>query len=103
MVLYSRCFRFILVKLGDLLVLYKKLTHVQSRIVIGTRQTLKALKNSEVNEVFIANDADHQLIQPVITQAAELGIPCHHVDSMKKLGTASGIEVGTSVVSVKKE
>ena len=83
--------------------LYEKLTHVQSRIVIGTRQTLKALKNSDVNEVYIANDADHQLTEPVITQAAELGIPCHHVDSMKKLGTASGIEVGTSVVAVKND
>lgn len=80
---------------------YDKLTQVQSRIIIGTKQTLKAMRNNEVIEVYIATDADQQLTGQVVVLAEELNIPCHRVDSMKKLGTACGIEVGTSTVAVK--
>lgn len=82
---------------------YEKLTHVQSRIIIGTKQTLKAMRNSEVSEVFIASDADQQITKQVIILAKELNIPCQHVDSMKKLGHACGIEVGTSTVAIKEQ
>jgi len=81
---------------------YEKVTQVQSRIIIGTKQTLKAMKNGNVSEVFIADDADKQVTQKVASLANELGIPCQHVDSMKKLGAACGIEVGASTVAVKK-
>ena len=83
--------------------LYEKITQVQSRIIIGTKQTLKAMKNSEISEVFIAIDADQQLTEQVVTLAEELDIPCQRVDSMKKLGKACGIEVGTSTVAIKEQ
>src|SRR5690625_4405073 len=101
MILYSRCFRFILVQLGERLMSYERLTQVQSRIIIGMKQTLRAMKSSEISEVFIATDADQHLVQQVITLADELNIPCHQVASMKKLGEACGIEVGTSTVAIK--
>lgn len=82
---------------------YEKLTHVQSRIIIGTKQTLKAMRSSKVSEVFIANDADQQITKQVLTLAKELNIPCQCVDSMKKLGHACGIEVGTSTVAIKEQ
>lgn len=80
---------------------YEKLTQVQSKVIIGTKQTLKAMRNNEVSEVYIATDADQQLTGQVVILAEELNIPCQRVDSMKKLGTACGIEVGTSTVAVK--
>jgi len=81
---------------------YEKVRQVQSRIIIGTKQTLKAMKNGQVSEVFIADDADKHITDKVASLAEELEIPCQHVDSMRKLGTACGIEVGASTAAVKK-
>ncbi|GAA0418507.1 MAG: 50S ribosomal protein L7ae-like protein [Bacillota bacterium] len=82
---------------------YEKVMQVQSRIIIGTKQTLKAMKNGEISEVFIADDADQHMTQKVVSLAKELGIPCQYVDSKKKLGVACGIEVGASTAAVKHE
>ncbi|WP_068677170.1 ribosomal L7Ae/L30e/S12e/Gadd45 family protein [Oceanobacillus sp. Castelsardo] len=80
---------------------YDKVTQVKSRLIIGTKQTLKAMKNGEVSEVFIANDADEHITQKVASLADELDIPCESVDSKRKLGVACGIEVDASAVAVK--
>lgn len=90
-----------LVELGEYLMLYERITQAQSRMVIGTKQTLKAMKNSEVSEVFIAMDAKLELTEQISSLAKELDIPCHHVDSMKKLGKSCGIEVGATTVAIK--
>src|SRR5690625_188938 len=82
---------------------YEKLTQNQSKLIIGTKQTLRALKRSEIAEVYIAEDADHRVTQPVIDFAEDLNIPWYAVPSMLELGTACGIEVGTSTVSIKHE
>ncbi|MEC5425591.1 50S ribosomal protein L7ae-like protein [Virgibacillus sp. C22-A2] len=82
---------------------YEKVAQVQSRIIIGTKQTLKAMKNGEVSEVFIADDADQQITQKVASLANDLAIPCEHVESMERLGAACGIEVGASTVAVKRQ
>lgn len=81
---------------------YEKVTQLRSRAIIGTKQTLKAMKNGEISELFIANDADRQITGQVIELAEELNIPCNYVDSMKKLGAACGIEVGASTVAIKR-
>ena len=81
---------------------YEKVTKLKDRLIIGTKQTLKALDAGEVSEVFVADDADEHVTGKVASLAEELGIPCHHVDSKKKLGKASGVEVGASTVAVRK-
>ncbi|WP_042225471.1 50S ribosomal protein L7ae-like protein [Oceanobacillus manasiensis] len=81
---------------------YEKVAQVKSRIIIGTKQTLKAMKNGEISELVIADDADRQITQKVAGLAEELGIPCQRVDSMKKLGAACGIEVGASTVAIRR-
>ncbi|WP_164218730.1 50S ribosomal protein L7ae-like protein [Virgibacillus sp. YIM 98842] len=82
---------------------YEKVAQVKSRIIIGTKQTLKAMKNGEISEVIIADDADPQITQKVSDLADELNIPCQYVDSMKKLGIACGIEVGASTVAIREQ
>ncbi|WP_099156802.1 50S ribosomal protein L7ae-like protein [Virgibacillus ndiopensis] len=81
---------------------YEKVTQVKSRLLIGTKQTLKAMKNGEISEVFIADDANQQMTQKVVNLAKQLDIPCERVDSMKKLGAACGIDVGASTVAIKR-
>ncbi len=80
---------------------YEKMTQLQSRIIIGTKQTLKAMQNGEVCEVFIAEDADQHITEKVLNEAKRLQIPYTLVDSKKKLGKACKIDVDASTVAVK--
>lgn len=91
-----------LVALEDMRMSYEKVTQVNSNVIIGTKQTLKAMRNGEISEVFVAGDADQHITQKVVSLANELDIPCWRVDSMEKLGAACGIEVGASSVAVKR-
>lgn len=81
---------------------YEKVMQVKSRVIIGTKQTLKAMKNDQVSAVFVADDADIHITQKVVHLANRLGIVCNHVDSMDKLGNACGIDVGAAAVAIKK-
>src|SRR5699024_7696661 len=101
MVLYSRCFRLYLFALEDIQMSYEKVTQVRSRLIIGVKQTLKSMKKGLISEVIVADDADQQLVGTVVHEAEELGIPVKRVDSMSKLGTACGIDVGASTVAIK--
>ncbi|MEK5337061.1 50S ribosomal protein L7ae-like protein [Bacillus sp. FSL M8-0166] len=78
---------------------YDKVSQAQS-IIIGTKQTVKALKRDSVKEVVVANDADPALTASVLKLAQEKGVDILVVDSMKKLGKACGIEVGAAAVAI---
>jgi large subunit ribosomal protein L7A len=71
-----------------------------TKIIIGTKQTVKALKDGTANELIIASDADTKVTAGVVKQAQEVNVPIIYVDSMKKLGKACGIEVGASTVAI---
>ena len=78
---------------------YEKVLQAQ-KFVIGTKQTVKALKEGNVRELIIASDADSKLTSKVVEEALEINVPILYVDSMKKLGKACGIEVGASTVAI---
>ncbi|MCM2535538.1 50S ribosomal protein L7ae-like protein [Neobacillus pocheonensis] len=78
---------------------YEKVLQAK-RIVIGTKQTVKALKEGSVRELVIASDAEPKVTAKVANEALELNVPIQYVDSMKKLGKACGIEVGASTVAI---
>ncbi|MFD2925241.1 50S ribosomal protein L7ae-like protein [Halobacillus naozhouensis] len=80
---------------------YEKVAKAKSDIVIGTKQTLKAMKNGEVNHVITAEDADQFMTMKVAKLAAQLNIPHTSVDSMEELGNACGIDVGAATVAIK--
>ncbi|QFT87181.1 Ribosome-associated protein L7Ae-like protein [Bacillus sp. THAF10] len=78
---------------------YEKVMQANT-FIVGTKQTVKALKTGTVQEVVIAEDADVMVTQKVIQVANESNTPVSKVDSMKKLGKACGIEVGASAVAI---
>ncbi|WLR41975.1 50S ribosomal protein L7ae-like protein [Bacillus carboniphilus] len=80
---------------------YEKVSQAK-RIIIGTKQTVKALKNNHVIELVIASDADPRITVKVVELAKQHNIPISKVSSMKKLGKACGIEVGASTVAILK-
>ncbi|MCL7749094.1 MULTISPECIES: 50S ribosomal protein L7ae-like protein [Halalkalibacter] len=71
-------------------------------LIIGTKQTLKALDDGIVSEVLIAKDAEYRVIYKVEALAKTKEIPLLYVDSMKKLGKACGIDVGAATVALRK-
>ncbi|HSU79016.1 MAG TPA: 50S ribosomal protein L7ae-like protein [Candidatus Angelobacter sp.] len=81
---------------------YEKVTEAKKSIVIGTKQSLKALKDDRVKEVVYAIDADERVTAKIIEVAQEKGISVSEVDSMKKLGRACGIDVGAAVIALLK-
>ncbi|MGZ0084165.1 50S ribosomal protein L7ae-like protein [Caldibacillus thermoamylovorans] len=70
------------------------------KIVIGTKQTIRALKEGKAVEVIVATDADLPIIEQVTTAATEANVPVTKVDSMKKLGKACKIQVGAAAVAI---
>lgn len=69
-----------------------------SNRVVGIKQSLKALQTEDVVKVYIAKDADERLLRTIKEICNEKSIEIEYIDSMKTLGKACGIEVGSAVV-----
>lgn len=71
-----------------------------SSVVVGTRQTLKAIENESARVVFIARDAEEKVTLPVVRHSQEKHIPVRYADSMEQLGKACNIKVGAASAAV---
>ncbi|MGG1662235.1 50S ribosomal protein L7ae-like protein [Brevibacillus sp. NRS-1366] len=80
---------------------YEKVERAKE-LTIGIKQTIKAVEHQQVEAVYIAVDADKRLTQKVELLCKEKGVPVIHVDSMRRLGKACGIEVGAATAAIKK-
>ena len=78
---------------------YEKVEQAK-KTIIGTKQTVKAIRAGIVTEVIIAQDAEERIIAPVMEEAELHDIQVTHVDSREKLGNACGIQVGAAVVAI---
>jgi large subunit ribosomal protein L7A len=78
---------------------YEKVEHATA-LFIGMKQTVKAIEQGLVKEVFIAKDADPKLTGKVKSLCEVKHVPCEVVDSMKRLGKACGIEVGAATAAI---
>lgn len=68
--------------------------------VVGTKQTLKALQDDEVQTLFIAKDANMNVLEDVLTIAKNNDINVDYVDSMEQLGRACNIKVKTATAAL---
>ncbi|MBT2644503.1 50S ribosomal protein L7ae-like protein [Bacillus sp. ISL-41] len=80
---------------------YEKVAQAK-KIIVGSKQTVKALKAGEVIELVIAKDADMKVTANLLQTARDMNTAITYVDSMKKLGKACGIAVGASAVAITK-
>ncbi|AZR74712.1 50S ribosomal protein L7ae [Anoxybacter fermentans] len=71
--------------------------------VVGSKQTLKALKGERVEHLFIAKDAETRITDPLVELAKKSNVPIHYVDTMAELGEAAGIEVGAAAAAILKD
>lgn len=69
------------------------------RKTVGLKQTQRALEKGLVRLLFTANDAEPHVLRPVVEWCATHNVERIEVPSMKELGKACGIEVGTAVAA----
>ena len=69
-------------------------------LVVGAKQLKKAVKACRVRCVFLAENADPAVTEPLEALCAEHHIPITWVRSMAELGHACGIEVGAAAAAV---
>ena len=70
--------------------------------VVGTRRLLRAIQNGEIEEAYVARDADLFIIRQVREACANAGVKMIEVETMKELGQACGVEVKTASAGIRK-
>lgn len=73
-----------------------------SPVVVGVKQSQKAIARDQAAGVLIAQDADEHVTGPVKDLCGAKGITVETVPTMQELGKACGIHVGASVAAVLK-
>ena len=71
----------------------------KERIVVGAKQLRKALSSGRAQRVFLAENADPAITEPLAQMCETNSIPCIWVASMADLGRACGIEVGAAAAA----
>lgn len=67
--------------------------------VSGLKQTARAVKREEAKRVLIARDADPVMLETLRALCEERNIPVEEVSSMRALGTACGLDVGSAAAA----
>ncbi len=70
---------------------------------IGTKQTMKAVNSSVAKAVYVAEDAEKHVLEPLLELCRDKNVEVFWVKSMDELGAACGIDVGSASASIIKE
>lgn len=81
---------------------YERLRTAKKRAV-GTKQVTKAVSQGKARVVYIARDAEGHVTGPLYQLCRERGVEVVEVDSMKELGQACAIEVGSASAAILEE
>lgn len=73
--------------------------HTQKKTV-GLKQTQRALEKGQVTRVYMAKDAEMHVLRPILEWCTNHHVEHIEVPTMRELGKACGIEVGTAVAGV---
>jgi large subunit ribosomal protein L7A len=71
--------------------------------VIGTKQVKKAIIKGLAMKVYLAEDAEPHVIVPLQELCRQHEVEVEAIKTMKDLGDACGIEVGSAAVALTKE
>ncbi|MGL4607120.1 MAG: ribosomal L7Ae/L30e/S12e/Gadd45 family protein [Eubacteriaceae bacterium] len=68
--------------------------------VIGTKQTLKVVKEGKAKKVFLAEDTEEAIKDKIIECCNMHNVPIEKCDSKVSLGQAGGIDRGAAVITI---
>ena len=74
----------------------------RQKLAVGAKQLKKAVRAGRVRCVYLAENADPALTQPLAELCADNQIQITWVSSMEALGSACGIDVGAAAAGVAK-
>lgn len=74
----------------------------KERLLVGFKQTVKAVSSGLAEKVFLAGDCESRISDPIEKAASENGTQIFYVPTMRELGEMCGIEVGSSCAVVLK-
>ncbi|MBW5449182.1 50S ribosomal protein L7ae-like protein [Cohnella sp. CFH 77786] len=72
----------------------------EGNVVIGTKQTTKAVEGGIAVEVFVAQDADPRMVTRIVQLCEQRGVKLTQVDTMRNLGKKCGIDVGAAMAAL---
>ena len=67
---------------------------------VGLKQTQRAMEKGLVRCVYVAKDAEAHVLRPILEWCTNQQVERIEVPTMKELGKACGIEVGTAVAAI---
>ena len=70
------------------------------KVVVGAKQLRKAFARGTVRYVFLAENADPAVTDPIVDTCGKRNIQITWVPSMAELGQRCGIEVGAAAAAV---
>ncbi len=70
-----------------------------SKVVVGAKQLRKALNSGHAQRVFLAENADPAITEPIEALCKDKRVDYAWVRSMADLGRACGIEVGAAAAA----
>ncbi len=70
-----------------------------SRVVVGAKQLRKAMEKGIAQQVFLAENADPAITEPIAAACQRNHISCAWVRTMLELGQACGIDVGAAAAA----
>ena len=69
------------------------------KVVVGAKQLRKAFLKNTVRWVYLAENADPAITEPILAQCKLNSVPYTWVTTMADLGRACGIEVGAAAAA----
>ena len=66
---------------------------------VGIKQVLKAVKEGEVQKVYIGEDAETHILAELIKACNDNNIEIVKIKTMAELGKIAGIEIGASAAA----
>lgn len=70
------------------------------KILVGAKQLKKAILSGAARQVFLAEDADPAVTEPLESLCKQYGIPYSYVRSKADLGRSCHIEVGAAAAAI---
>lgn len=70
--------------------------------VAGLKQVMRYAKQAMLEKIYIAYDADEDIIKKVMAECRKHSIPCDNAYTMHQIGSACGIDVGSACAGVLK-
>jgi large subunit ribosomal protein L7A len=68
--------------------------------VVGTKETLRMVEKHQCKVVFVAHDANPEVVEPLLDLCRQSGVEVVMVKDMKTLGECCGIKVAAASAGI---